>query len=294
MDPVGFIGIGAMGLPMALNLCRAGHRVVAWSRTAEKCELLRAEGAEIAAQPSDVFTGARVVIMMLFDSGAIDDVLRRGNSAFDEMVHGHIVINMSSVEPEYSRGLSREIESAGGRFVEAPVSGSRIPAEQGQLVAMIAGDAGVCDEVRPVLSAMCSQAIYCGPSGNALLMKLAINIFMLSTSVGLAEAFHFASQNGLPLDRFREVADSSQMASQLSRIKLAKLIAADFARQGSVTDGVNNTRLITDAAREASASVELITIVQRLFNEAAALGHGSDDMIAIVRAIEARARRLPG
>jgi 3-hydroxyisobutyrate dehydrogenase len=292
METLGFIGLGVMGQPMALNLRKAGYPLIAWSRTAEKCAPLLDAGAEIAAQPADVFASARVIVMMLFDSAAIDQVLPRGTPALAAMVRDHIVINMNSVEPEYSRGLAREIESAGGQFVEAPVSGSRIPAEQGQLVAMLAGDADVCDAVRPVLSAMCRLAIYCGPAGNGLLMKLAINIFMLTTSVGLAEAFHFAGRNGLPLDRFQEVADSSQMASQLSRIKLAKLVSSDFARQGSVTDGVNNTKLITDAARDAAASAELITVVQALFSEAFALGHGADDMIAVIRAIEARSRGL--
>jgi 3-hydroxyisobutyrate dehydrogenase len=114
---------------------------------------------------------------------------------------------------------------------------------------------------------------------------------MLCSSVGLAEAYHFAERNGLPLARFQEVADSSQMASQLSRIKLAKLMSGDFARQGAVLDGVNNTKLITDAARDAHASAGLISVVQELFNEAFALGHGTQDMIAVIRAMEARARR---
>ena len=287
---VGFIGLGAMGQPMALNLARAGHRLMVWNRTADACEPLRAAGAQVASQPADVFAAAGVIFLMLFDAAAIDAVLQRGTPAFDAMVEGRVVVNMNSVSPEYSRRLSGDVEAAGGRFVEAPVSGSRVPAEQGQLVAMLAGEEALCDEVRPLLTGVCRQALYCGSIGNGLLMKLAINIFMLCTSVGLAEAVHFADRHGLPLDRFQEAADSSQMASQLSRIKLAKLVAGDFTRQGSVADGVNNTKLITDAARDAGAATDLITIVQALFTEAFALGHGSADMIAVIRAIEARSR----
>jgi 3-hydroxyisobutyrate dehydrogenase len=284
---IGFIGLGVMGQPMALNLARAGHRLVVWNRTAEACERVHAAGAQVVPQPADVFAASDAIVLMLFDAAAIDTVLQRGTPGFD-MVRGRTVVNMSSVAPDYSRALASDVAAAAGRFVEAPVSGSRVPAEQGQLVAMLAGEEAVCDEVGPLLAPLCRQAIYCGPIGNGLLMKLAINIFMLCTSVGLAEAFHFADRHGLPLDRFRAVADSSQMASQLSRIKLAKLVAGDFTRQGSVADGVNNTKLITDAARDAGASAALITIVQGLFTEALALGHGSDDMIAVIRAIEAR------
>jgi 3-hydroxyisobutyrate dehydrogenase len=287
---MGFIGLGTMGQPMALNLARTGQPLVVWSRTVEKCRLLLDAGATAASDPSDLFARASIVITMLFDEAAIDDVLRRGTTAFPALVRGRTLVNMSSVAPGYSRGLAEDVHGAGGRFVEAPVSGSRIPAENGQLLAMLAGEPAVCDEVAPRLAPMCAQAIYCGSIGNGLLMKLAINIFMLTSAVGLAEAFHFAERQGLPLDRFQAIADASQMSSQLSRIKLAKLITGDFSRQGAVVDGVNNTKLITDAARDAGVSAELITAVQTLYNEAFALGHGTQDMIAVIRAMEARSR----
>jgi 3-hydroxyisobutyrate dehydrogenase len=287
---IGFLGLGVMGQPMALNLRRAGHALAVWSRTAANGEPLGAAGAEVCPDPAAVCARAEIVFMMLFDEPAIDAVLARGTPDFERMLRGRLLVNMASVAPAYARSLAGEIEAAGGRYVEAPVSGSRVPAEKGQLVAMLAGDEAACDDVRPLLAAMCAQAIYCGPIGNGLLMKLAINIFMLCSSVGLAEAYHFADRNGLPLDRFQEVADSSQMASALSRIKLAKLMSGDFTRQGAVLDGVNNTKLITDAARDAHASAGLIAVVQELFNEAFALGHGTQDMIAVIRAMEARSR----
>jgi 3-hydroxyisobutyrate dehydrogenase len=157
---------------------------------------------------------------------------------------------------------------------------------------MLAGDEATCDDVRPLLASMCREAIYCGPAGNGMLMKLSINIFMLTTAAGLAEAFHFAARNGLPLERFQEVADASQMSSQLSRIKLAKLINGDFSRQGAVIDGVNNTKLITDAAKQAGISAALISTVRELFDEAFVLGLATEDMIAVIRAIEARTAAL--
>jgi 3-hydroxyisobutyrate dehydrogenase len=289
---LGFIGLGAMGEPMALNLARAGRSLLVWSRTGDKCRPLVEAGASAADDPGDLFARSRVVIMMLFDESATDEVLRRGTPGFAAMVHDRTIVNMGSVAPDYSRGLADDVHGAGGRFVEAPVSGSRIPAQSGQLLAMLAGDPAVCDEVRPILAPMCAQAIDCGAIGNGLLMKLAINIFMLTSAVGVAEAFHFAERQGLPLDKFQAIADASQMSSQLSRIKLAKLIAGDFAKQGAVIDGVNNTKLITDAARDAHVSAELITAVQTLYNEAFALGHGAQDMIAVIRAMEARSNAL--
>jgi 3-hydroxyisobutyrate dehydrogenase len=195
---------------------------------------------------------------------------------------------MSSVAPEYSRALGWEIEGAGGRLIEAPVSGSRVPAEMGQLVAMLAGNEAVCESLRPTLQPMCREMVYCGAIGNGLLMKLAVNIFMVVSAGGLAEAVHFAERQGLPLDRLQAVLDVSQMASQLSRIKMSKLVMRDFSRQGSVSDGLNNTALIVDAADRAGASTRLIRVCRDLFREAEALGLGADDMISMIRAIEAR------
>jgi 3-hydroxyisobutyrate dehydrogenase len=286
---IGFIGLGVMGQPMALNLARAGHQLIVWSRTAASCEALRHAGARVAADPAEVVAQAPIVVTMLFDSTAIDQVLRSDRVL--AAVRNRTVISMSSVAPEYSRALGADIESAGGGYVEAPVSGSRVPAEAGQLVAMLAGHEPLCESVRPVLAPMCREAIYCGPAGNGLLMKLAVNIFMVVSAGGLAEAAHFADRNGLPLDRLQAVLDVGQMASQLSRIKMAKLRDRDFTRQGSIADGVNNTRLIVAAAEQAGASARLISVCRDLFQEAFDLGYGTDDMIAMIRAIEARSAR---
>ncbi|HYB94186.1 MAG TPA: NAD(P)-dependent oxidoreductase [Vicinamibacterales bacterium] len=292
MQRLGFLGLGVMGQPMALNLLRH-YRLLVWNRTTERCVALADAGAVVAASPAEVFEHVGqggVVFAMLFDEAATDAALRRGSAGFPPMVRDRTLVNMSSVAPAYSQALARDVAEAGGAFVEAPVSGSRVPAEAGQLIAMLGGEEAICAEVRPLLEPMCRQVVYCGAVGNGMLMKLAINIFMLTSVVGLAEAFHFAKQNGLPLERFQEVADASQMASQLSRIKLAKLLASDFARQGAVIDGVNNTRLITEAAERVDAPAAVITQVRRLYDEALAMGDRTDDMIAVIRAMEARSR----
>ena len=291
---IGFIGLGVMGQPMAANLAAAGRDLVVWNRSAEKCDSLRVRGAEVAPDAAGVFARAEVVIVMLFDREAIDQVLKRDTSAFVEMVDRRTLINMSSVAPEFSRELARDVERAGGRFVEAPVSGSRVPAENGQLVAMLGGDQAVCEEVRPLLAPMCHDAVYCGPAGSALRMKLAVNLFMLVTAVGLAETVHFADRQGLDRATLERVLNAGPMASQLSRIKLAKLIAGDYSKQGSVLDGRNSTALITAAAEQATVSAELITVCRDLYRDAVAQGHDGDDMIAVIRAIEARSRALAG
>jgi 3-hydroxyisobutyrate dehydrogenase len=285
---IGFIGLGVMGTPMALNLARAGTPLVVWNRSPDKTEPLRAAGAEIASNASAVFQRARITLLMLASDAAIDAVLGRGTPDFAQNVAGRIIVQMGTVSPDYSRALGADIEAAGGRYVEAPVSGSRKPAEAGQLVAMIAGDADAVAEVAPWLRPMCHQTILCGAVPKALSMKLAVNLFLITMVTGLAEAAHFAERHGLDMDQFVNVLDAGPMASSVSRVKVQKLVARDFAVQAGISDVLKNNRLIAEAARKAQLASPLLDVCHALYGETEALGLGQSDMVAVVQAIEAR------
>ena len=285
---VGFLGLGVMGQPMALNLARAGTPLVVWNRSAERTEPLRAAGATVADDPSEVVRRARVVILMLAGEPAVDAVLGRsaGLPAID--VRGRVVVAMGTTSPQYSEGLARDIRAAGGEYVEAPVSGSRVPAETGQLVGMLAGEPGAVAEVRRLLEPVCRRTFVCGPVPNALTMKLSVNLFLITLVTGLAEAFHFADRHGLDLEQFREIVDAGPMASEVSRAKVAKLVDGDFTVQASISDVLMNNRLVAESARRAAVSVPLLDVCHALYGDVAALGLGTADMAAVVRAIEAR------
>jgi 3-hydroxyisobutyrate dehydrogenase len=289
---IGFIGLGVMGQPMALNLVHARTSLVVWNRSPDKCEALRAAGAKVVTRPADVFIYAQIVIVMLFDSAVIDSVLGRGTPDFVTMVAGHTIINTSSTSPAYSRGLEADVRAAGGRYVEAPVSGSKVPAETGQLVAMLAGEQAIVEEVGPLLQPMCREAIFCGPVGNALLMKLSVNLFLMVLVAGLAEAVHFADRQGLNLMHLQAVLDAGPMASSVSRLKIAKMISRDFTVQAGISDAWNSTRLIAEAASNANIWYGLLDLSQNLYGEAAALCHEELDMAAVLRAIEVRTDAL--
>lgn len=287
---VGFIGIGIMGQPMALNLARAGVPLTVWNRTSEKCEPLRAHGAHVAASPAEVFSRARIVILMMVGDASMDSVLGRGTPQFTANVAGHVIIHMGTTSAEYSLALDSDIRGAGGQYVEAPVSGSRVPAEGGQLVAMVAGEPSVLEEVRPLLEPMCREVIDCGLVPNALLMKLAVNIFLLTTITGLTEAFHFALRQGLDPRTLQAVLDTGPIASSVSRIKAQKLVDADFTVQAATTDALKNSRLVAEAARAGSISSPLLDVCHALYGETLELGHGQEDMVAVIHALAARDR----
>lgn len=290
-DKLGFIGTGVMGLPMAKNLARSGARLAVWNRSSERARLLESPLVEILRSPGDVFKACRVVILMLANSEAMDEVLQRGEVEFAEMVRGRIVVNMGTTSPEYSAGLDEAIRECGGQYVEAPVSGSRAPAEAGQLVAMLAGNTPAVDEVALLLKPMCKQAIVCGAVPSALLMKLSVNLFLITMVTGLCESFHFAERNGLDLEKFGEILDAGPMASAVSKMKLAKLIGQDFSVQASIVDVQKNSRLIVEAARSAAIATRVMDDCNDLFSEALEGGLGQLDMVGVLKAMEVRTDR---
>ncbi len=276
---LGFLGLGVMGQPMALNLARAGVQLIVWNRSAEKCEPLREFGAVIAASPADVFRDARVVIVMLANKHAIDDVLDLS------LVRDRIVVNMGTTSPEFSRSLAERIAANGGQYVEAPVSGSRKPAELGQLVGMLAGPREAVDEVRPLLAPMCAQTFVCGAVPQALLMKLSVNLFLITMVTGLAEAAHLAQRYDLDFTTFAEILNAGPMSSSVSKMKLAKLVANDFSVQASIRDVAMNAQLVATAARDIGAASPLLDQCDALFAKSVANGRGALDMIGVIEEI---------
>ncbi len=285
---VGFVGLGVMGQPMALNLARAGVDLVVWNRTPDRCEPLLRAGATVADNAADLFARCDTVILMLASEAATDAVLGRGSADFAAIVAARTIVAMGTVSPGYSKALEAEIVAAGGRYVEAPVSGSRKPAEAGQLVAMLAGDPQAVEALRPLLAPLCRETFVCGPVPDALLMKLSVNLFLITMVTGLAESFHFAGRHGLDLERLTAILAAGPMASDVSRIKAAKLAGGDFSVQASITDVLKNNRLIAEEARRAGLASPLLDVCHTLYGQTEALGHGAADMAAVIRAIEAR------
>ncbi|MEU3851094.1 NAD(P)-dependent oxidoreductase [Streptomyces sp. NPDC029554] len=285
---VGFIGLGVMGQPMALNLARAGSRPLVWNRTAGRCAPVRAAGGEVAASAAEVFRRCGTVFLMLADEAAVDAVLGRGGPEFAARVAGRTVVHMGTTSAEYSSGLQDDVRAAGGRYVEAPVSGSRVPAERGELVGMLAGDEDAVAAVRPLLAPMCRETFGCGAVPGALLMKFSVNLFLITLVTGLAEAFHFADRHGLDQRLLRDVLDAGPMASAVSRVKGPKLLERDFTVQAAAADVLKNNRLIAEAARAADLASPLLDLCHVLFEETVARGHGAEDMVAVLHALEAR------
>ena len=282
---VGFLGLGRMGEPMAVRLVDHGVELVVWNRTSDKVDLLTGHGALGAASPAAVFERCEVVILMLADADAIDQVLGRGPSGFGVPLRGRTVVNMGTVSTAYSVGLAARLEEDGARYVEAPVSGSKVPAQNGELVAMLAGDPDSLDLVEELIAPLTAATFRCGEPPEALGTKLAVNIFLITLVTGLAESVAFAERLGLDLATVRAVIDAGPMSSAVSRLKLAKVVADDWSPQASISNVLYNNRVIVDEARHLGVELPLMSVCEQLYATTEAAGFGGTDMIAVLEGL---------
>jgi 3-hydroxyisobutyrate dehydrogenase-like beta-hydroxyacid dehydrogenase len=281
MIRVGFLGLGVMGVPMALNISRK-FPITVWNRSASKYPVLEQAGANTAETPSQVLKLSDVTFMMLFDEHAIESIF---DDDFRHAIRNKTLVNCSSVSVAFSQRLSEQIHHAGGDFVEMPVSGSKVPAEQGQLVGMMAGDPAVTDRVRPVVEPMTSAAVYCGPIGSGLKTKYAVNTFLITMTAGLAEAMNLARAQRLDLEAFGQVLEAGPMASPYSKLKVGKMLSQDWSAQAAIKDCYNSTQLIQSAARAANTRSPLIQLCGSMYRHASQCGLGDEDMISLVKCL---------
>ncbi|TPX02450.1 NAD(P)-dependent oxidoreductase, partial [Schumannella luteola] len=268
---IGFAGIGIMGAPMAARLLDAEESLTVWSRRAESCGELVARGAVLAADPEALFAACDTVILMLRDEAATDAVLGRGTDAFAERVAGHRLIVTGTHSPAYSASLAEEVAAAGGAYVEAPVSGSRVPAERGELVVMLAGDDPTAlDAAERLLAPLGRAIVRCGRTPDALRTKIAVNHYMMAMVAALAESLTAARLAGVDLGAVLEVLQASPMDSPIGRVKAAKLVAGDETAQAAISDVVKNCGLVLDQVRAADATTPIIDLVASLYEATAA------------------------
>ncbi|VTT60899.1 unnamed protein product [Fusarium fujikuroi] len=271
---IGFLGLGTMGTPMALNL-RRQFPVTVWNRNTAKCTPLVEAGAKAAKTPSAVVEKSDVIFTMLFDDKAIQSMIENEpNDKFMKAIR---------VSVDFSHKLAQQVQNAGGQFVEMPVSGSKVPAEEGKLVGMMAGDPQVAEQIRAVVEPITTAAIYCGPIGSGLKAKYSINLFLISVTTGLAESVNLARAQGLDLEAFGQVLNSSPLASAYSKMKMAKILDGDWTPQAAIKDCYNSTELIKSAAQSVQVQTPSIQVCNSLYREAHENGLGEEDMMAIYK-----------
>ncbi|KAI0546764.1 hypothetical protein F4679DRAFT_587140 [Xylaria curta] len=275
---IGFIGLGTMGTPMALNLSRH-FPVTVWNRTPSRYPPLIEAGAKVGATPAQVAEQSDVIFVMLFDAAAIENIL----GDLKKALAGKTLVNTSSVSEEFSHYLAKEVSEAGGEFVEMPVSGSKLPAEQGQLVGMLGGDIHVVEKIRHIMKPITRAAIYCGPHGYGLRTKYAVNLYVTTLAVGLAESMNLAKAQGLDLAVLGEVINAGPAASAYAQNKITKITTEDWSPQATTRDCYKSSNLICAALEATGTRSPLIELCRSMYAEATDSGYGDEDMISIIK-----------
>jgi 3-hydroxyisobutyrate dehydrogenase-like beta-hydroxyacid dehydrogenase len=211
---VGFVGLGNMGYPMAANLVKRGHEVTVYNRTRSKAARFHDEtGAPVANCPAEAVANAEVVITMLYDAASLVDVYEGRDGIGGALGAGQVAVEMSTSGPKAIEWLAGMIEPTGARLVDAPVSGSLMTAEAGQLLIMVGGDVDAVERARPVLEAMGRSVVRLGPLGCGATMKLAVNSIVYGLNQSLSEALVLAERAGIARSSAYDIFADSPIAA---------------------------------------------------------------------------------
>jgi 2-hydroxy-3-oxopropionate reductase len=229
MKPVvGLIGLGLMGKPMGQNLLKAGFPLVVWNRTKERADDLIGEGAKWAANSRDVATQADVLITIVSDPAAVEQVLWGENGAMEGLRRGAVYIDSSTVSPELARRAARACSERGIDYLDAPVTGGTWGAEKGELVFMIGGKAEAFERAKPVLEAMGQRFFLLGPNGAGQTVKLAMNMILALEVEALAEGLALVKKAGVAGERLVEVMQSSMARAPVLDVKAPQILKNDY------------------------------------------------------------------
>jgi len=275
---IAVLGTGIIGAPVARNLAHAGFPVRVWNRSAAKAEALAADGVTVAASPAEAVRGADVIVTVLKDGPAVEEAM---DAAAADLTPGAIWLQLSTVGVAAIDALAARAARLGLVFYDAPVLGTRQPAEQGQLVILGAGPVAPRDRVQPIFDAIGKTTIWTADrAGASSRLKLALNAWVLVLTHGAAESLSLAQALGVdPALLFEAVAGGPLDCGYL-HAKGKAMLAGDFTASFSVENGAKDAQLVVDAASGAGVHVDLAAAGLERFRRAIAAGHGDEDIAA--------------
>jgi 3-hydroxyisobutyrate dehydrogenase-like beta-hydroxyacid dehydrogenase len=282
---VGFIGLGNMGLGMASNLLKAGHRLTVYNRTESRADALRNFGASVADTPAQATSGADVMVTMLADDRALEAVLFGGDGALQSLAPGAAHISMSTISVAFSRRLIKEHGERKQHYNAAPVFGRPDAAAAAKLFIVAAGDVGQMDLYLPLLEALGQRIFRVGDDPAAAnVIKLAGNFMITTVIESLAESFALMRKSGIAPETFLEVITGSLFAAPIYKTYGALIASNNFDQVGfALPLGLKDNRLVVAAADEAGVPLPLASLVHDRFITAIAQGLGNYDWSAIAR-----------
>jgi len=278
MTTVAVLGTGKMGAGMARQLLQHGHEVRVWNRSRDKAEPLAGDGATGTDDPAEAVRGADIILTVLFDADSVVEVLEQAADGLDQDT---VVVQISTVGLDIDQ-LAEKVERLGVRLLDAPVLGTRQPAEQGTLTVLASGDPALREIADPVLDAIGARTVWAGDQvGAASRLKLVCNAFTGAQTAATAQSIALAEGLGLDPQLFLDAISGGASDAPITRAKGAMMLGGDYPPAFDVQGLRKDLALVVAAAEQAGIATELARAVLALAERAESRGHGPDDMAAV-------------
>jgi 3-hydroxyisobutyrate dehydrogenase-like beta-hydroxyacid dehydrogenase len=286
---ISYLGLGTMGRGMASNLLKAGYQLTVWNRSADKCKPFARKGARVADTPADAVRDVDLVIYMLSDDNAVEEVVFGANGILRGIKEGQIAIDMSTVLPATSLQEQEAFAKYGVDFLDAPVFGSKQEAAEAKLWIMAAGNKASFEKVKPVLEHLGQTVHYFGKNGNAAAMKLVGNFIVALELEALSEGLVLAQKAGLDLNTVMEVVKVADFRSPLLVSNGQNILKRDFSTSFALKLMLKDAGLIQKFGDNLKSPIPALHVVKRNLAAAVDLGFGKENASALIKALEKQA-----
>ena len=283
---IGFIGLGIMGRPMALNLIKGGHTVTVWARRAESMQPLLEAGAISAASPAEAARGNSLVISMVADAPDVREVMLGEQGVVRAAAPGLVAVDMSTIAPAAARSIGADLAKAGIDFIDAPVSGGEVGAIAATLSIMAGGTAAAFETARPAFACMGKNVVHVGDTGAGQVTKAANQIVTGMGVLAVAEAFAFASKNGVDRSKVREALLGGFAYSRILENHGQRMLDRNFKPGFKSWMHEKDLNIVMQTAHELGLCLPGSAATAQMFNAMVGSGLGEDDSIAVLKLLE--------
>jgi 3-hydroxyisobutyrate dehydrogenase-like beta-hydroxyacid dehydrogenase len=279
---VAFLGLGIMGRSMAANLVRAGHEVTVWNRTPGA----EVQGARSASSPAEAARGAEVVWMCVSDTKAVESLLFGPQGVEESLAEGMIIVDSSTISPSATRQFAERVRARGVQYVDAPVTGSKVGAENGTLIFIVGGDEAVIENLKPLLAAMGKSFFRMGDTSKGQAAKLVMNLQIALIYEGFAEALTLAAKLGVSAETLLPLIQASMVRSGVVDYKAPFVLKHDFSPNFPLRLMHKDIRLTLEAAKEVRVKLPALETVEEIYEVASEDGFGDLDYAATLALLE--------
>ena len=280
---VGFIGLGAMGRPMALHVHRAGHELAVWARRSESIGDLP---ARVCATPAELGHCCEVVFTVITSSADVESVALGENSLSEGMARGSVLVDCSTIAPDVARRIAERLGAKGIHMLDAPVSGGEQGAIDATLAIMAGGDAEVLERVRPLLECLGQRIVHVGPHGAGQVAKACNQMIMVAAIQATAEAMRLASASGVDRALVKAALAGGSAGSRVLEVMGERMVKSDYAAGIEARLHHKDFGLVLEATRRVGVPTPLAAVVGQQLNALMAQGWGRDDTASLLRVLE--------